>query len=713
MNRKSPDFSLALALLLLFTFGADYANAGVRRAFVVGIDQYDNFSADRQLANARSDATAVAQKLTQVNFTEVTTSENPSRYEFNTAWQSFLDTIETGDTVAFFFSGHGVAIDGKNYLLPRSMPDLQPGRSELLKSESLSLNNLMLDIQKRNPAVTLMILDACRNDPFSTSSNLRDVSSSGGLAGSNDPPSGTFIMYSAAAGMVALDSVPGADYPHSVYTQHLLDLIPRKDLNIATMARELRQRVNDTTKTMADGFLQSPAYYDGLVGDFCLPGCGDVDPASTQQRGLSETNAQPNTRNDSGDTSDTDSPTLRQSTNTQAVDELQVAAVDKQQITTSVNTDIELVDVSKKDRRAASTARKKGKSFYWKDLEKSLSSYRRATVLDPNNEEGWVQLGNLHDRKNELQRAMVAYQRALTLAQTKASDEWMAISFGRIASVYQTQGEFEKAETFYAQALEREQDKERIAHIYSRLGSLYMVRGGYIEAENYYLQSLELFQELKIKEDIAGQYGRLGVVYRQYGDLDKSEEYHLRALKIQKKLKRKSRVAGQYAGLALLYRDRGDAEKSEEHHRKAIDMFEKLEDKASVAGQLGYLGTLYMNRGDLDQAEQLHLQSKEKFESLGYKGDVAYQYGNLSYVYKLRENYDTSEQYLRSAIELYEELGRKDGVAEAYGHIGELKRLRGDLDAAREYWKLGRALYQELGLQKKANKFSAWLTEFK
>lgn len=706
MNRKSPAFSLASTLLIVLIFVADYANAGVRRAFVVGIDQYDNFSSDRQLENARSDASAIAQKLTEVAFTEVTTSENPSRFEFNTAWQSFLDTIEAGDTVTFFFSGHGVAIDGKNYLLPRSMPDLQPGRSELLISESLSLNNLMLDIQKRNPAVTLMILDACRNDPFATGSNLRDVASSGGLAGSNDPPSGTFIMYSAAAGMVALDSVPGADYPHSVYTQHLLDLIPRKDLNIAAMARELRQRVNETTKTKADGFLQSPAYYDGLVGDFCLPGCGDVDQQAASDRSLTESSEQQQTRSNEGET---ESPNLRQSTNAQMVDDIQIAAVD--QTNSQVNADIELVSVSKKDRRAASVARKKGKSLYWKDIEKSRSAYQRATVLDPNNEEGWVQLGNLQTRKEELEQALASYQRALTLAQAKASSEWMAISYGRIASVYQTLGEFEKAETFYSQALEREQDKQRIAQVYSRLGSLYMVRGGYIEAENYYLKSLELFQELKIKEDIAGQYGRLGVVYRQYGDLDKSEEYHLRALKIQKKLKRKSRVAGQYASLALLYRDRGDAEKSEEYHRMAIGMFEKLEDRASVASQLGYLGILYMDQGDLDQAEQIHMQAKEIFESLGYKGDVAYQYGSLSYVYKLRNDYETSEQYLRSSIELYEELGRKDGVAEAYGHIGELYRLRGDLDAATEYWKNGRALYQELGLQKKANKFSAWLTE--
>jgi len=253
----------------------------MRRAFVVGIDQYDQFSSELQLDNAVSDAQAVGQKFGEVGFDEITIERNPDRYEFNVAWQAFLDSIEDGDTVAVFYSGHGVAIDGKNYLLPRSMPDLKPGLSELIRSESLSLNSLLSDLEKRDPAVTLMILDACRNDPFAKD-KARNVGSAGGLAGSSDPPSGTFIMYSAAAGKVALDGMPGADHPHSVYTRHLLDLIPRSDLNIASMARELRKRVNQTTREFADGFLQSPAYYDGLVGDFCLPGCS-AEPFAEQR----------------------------------------------------------------------------------------------------------------------------------------------------------------------------------------------------------------------------------------------------------------------------------------------------------------------------------------------------------------------------------------------------------------------------------------------
>lgn len=700
-----------LAFLLLMPLGVSstvYAEA--RRAFVVGIDQYENFSKERQLDNAVSDAQAIGEKLATIDFAHVTIKHNPGRFEFNTAWQEFLDSIEPGDTVTFFFSGHGVAIDGKNYLLPRSMPNLQPGRSELIKSESLSLNNLMLDIQKRNPAVTLMILDACRNDPF-ISGKLRDASTTGGLAGSNDPPSGTFIMYSAAAGMVALDSVPGEQQPHSVYTRHLLDLIPRNDLDIAAMARELRQRVNETTRASADGFLQSPAYYDGLVGDFCLPGC-DAGMSVSEQAVTANNNkaSQKPETNTQGNSNNNSNSSVVPRDAVADIAEVQVAAVKKtdDQALRSVP---KLEEVSKKDRRAASAARKKGESLYWKDTEKALSAYRRATELDPTNAEGWAYLGDLYQRGNNFDDALRAYEQALFISEAKISDDWKSIALAGIGSVHQTQGEFEQAVDFYNQALELESDKERVANLHSSLGAVHMIRGGYIEAEEQYLISLELFQQLKIKEDIAGQYGRLGVVYRQYGNFEKSEEYHLRALKIQKKLKVPDRVAGQYAGLALLYRDRGDIEKSEEFHLKAIKIFEKLDDEASVANQLGFLGTLYEENDNLDKAEEAHLKSLGIFESLGYTGDVAYQYANLGYVYLGRDDLTKSEEYQLKALEIYKSLNRKDGMAEALGHIGKLYELRGDVDAAREYWQQGRALYEELGLQRKANKFSAWLTE--
>gem|GEM_PF-3403034 len=691
----------SVALLILTTFYSISSHAETRRAFLVGVDQYENFTADRQLDNAVSDANAIARSLSSIGFNEVTAKENLTRFEFNTEWQTFLDSIEPGDTVTFFFSGHGVAIDGENYLLPRSMPDLQAGRTELIKSESLRLNNLLLDIQKRKPAVTVMILDACRNDPFASSALTRESASAGGLAGSNDPPSGTFIMYSAAAGMVALDGIPGDDQPHSVYTSHLLELIPRTDLSIAAMARELRQRVNETTKNAADGFLQSPAYYDGLVGDFCLAGCDDTSitstPSSEKPLAIAATDEPTHSRN-----------TAEQAAPVISSNEVNVALVEQLDLNKTVG---ELKDVSKKDRRAAAASRRKGEDLYWKKPNKALAAYRKATDLDPNNQEGWDQYGNLLIRTDDLDGALEAFNRLQQLAAINEDQQWMAIAMDKLGSVYQQLGDFDKTEAYYNRSLELEKDKRRSASTYSRLGALKLVRGDLSQAEALYLKALELFKDTGDEEEIAGQYGRLGMVYRHYGDLDRSESSHLKSLEMQKKLKRPSRVAGQYSNLALLYRDRGNSEESEQHHLKALEIYESLEDRSSLADQYGMLGVLYENRGDYENAEQAFMKSLDLLKELGRAGQIAYQTSNLGDLYKQQNDLDESEKFYRNALEIYQTLNRKDGMAEQYGAIGELYRLRGDRAQARELWKTGQKLYEDLGLKRKANKFAAWMTE--
>jgi uncharacterized caspase-like protein len=96
----------------------------------------------------------------------VTSSENVGRSAFNAKWQQFLDRRQPDDTVAIYFSGHGVEIEGSNFLLPRDIPNISFGQQDQLKRESLSVPELLLDLRQRKPKVTLVILDACRDNPL-------------------------------------------------------------------------------------------------------------------------------------------------------------------------------------------------------------------------------------------------------------------------------------------------------------------------------------------------------------------------------------------------------------------------------------------------------------------------------------------------------------------------------------------------------------------
>jgi len=98
-----------------------------RVAFVVGIGTYDNLPAQAQLKNPLNDGEAVAQKLSEIGF-RVVNAPNLTRSNFNAKWQDVLNSLSEGDTFVMFFSGHGVQIDGLNYLLPRDIPHIEYGR---------------------------------------------------------------------------------------------------------------------------------------------------------------------------------------------------------------------------------------------------------------------------------------------------------------------------------------------------------------------------------------------------------------------------------------------------------------------------------------------------------------------------------------------------------------------------------------------------------
>jgi uncharacterized caspase-like protein len=251
---------------------------GGKVAFVIGIDAYGNLSRDMQLERAVPDARAVSNVLGKIGF-DVVRGENTNRSQFNALWQQFLDKVNQGDTVALYFSGHGIEIDGQNFLLPSDVPNIRSGRQEQLKREALSLNEFLLDLRTKRTQVSLVVIDACRNNPFATPES-RSAGGGQGLAGIKEPPEGMFIMYSAGAGETALDRLPGNDTAtqNSVYTRRLIPLLTQPGLSLPEMARQLRSDVYQLAQTAQH--VQRPAYYDGLIGRYCLTTCEKPQVAS-------------------------------------------------------------------------------------------------------------------------------------------------------------------------------------------------------------------------------------------------------------------------------------------------------------------------------------------------------------------------------------------------------------------------------------------------
>jgi Caspase domain/YARHG domain len=255
--RRIALIALALALL------GGPAAAESRLALVIGNDSYQNVE---PLKKAGNDARAVAQSLGRIGFT-VTLGTNLARRDLVRMVAEFENRIRPGDTAFVFYSGHGVEIEGANYLLPVDVPKVGAGQQGILRDEAISTDGLIQRLKARGTRAQILVLDACRDNPFRD--NLgRSVGGARGLAQSQ-ASNGVFVIYSAGIGETALDRLADNDTnPNSVFTRSFLPLLEDPSKSLVEVAKATRLKV----KSLAGGIghQQSPAYYDEIDGDLVL-----------------------------------------------------------------------------------------------------------------------------------------------------------------------------------------------------------------------------------------------------------------------------------------------------------------------------------------------------------------------------------------------------------------------------------------------------------
>lgn len=262
----------AIGAAMLGLVAAAPAIAENRLAFVVGNDAYRNVTS---LQKAVNDARAVSRSLQQLGF-RVTLGENLAWREYVEKFSLFENSVRPGDVAFLFYSGHGVEIDGANYLIPVDAPKVSPEQQSLLKDVSISTDNLIQRLKARGTRTQIIVLDACRENPFRLSSG-RSVGGARGLADAR-VPGGVFMIYSAGVGEVALDRLSDNDTdPNSVFTRSFLPLLADPENSLVAVAKQTRSRV----KSLASGIgqTQSPAYYDEIDGDIFLAKASSSEPS--------------------------------------------------------------------------------------------------------------------------------------------------------------------------------------------------------------------------------------------------------------------------------------------------------------------------------------------------------------------------------------------------------------------------------------------------
>ncbi|HEX5628139.1 MAG TPA: caspase family protein [Usitatibacteraceae bacterium] len=233
------------AALILGGAPALAANAEPRVALVIGNAAYPA----APLRNPANDANAIAARLRAMGF-EVVLRTNVTQREFTRAVSQFGQALKPGSVALFYYAGHGMQVRGRNFLIPVDA-DIQSEASA--RSESVDLD---LVLEQLGPSrLSMVILDACRNNPFE--GKFRTARGSG-LA-QVDAPKGTLLAYATAPGKVASDG----DGANGLYTAELLKAMEIPGAKVEEVFKAVR--VNVIKATAGE---QIPWESSSLTGDY-------------------------------------------------------------------------------------------------------------------------------------------------------------------------------------------------------------------------------------------------------------------------------------------------------------------------------------------------------------------------------------------------------------------------------------------------------------
>ncbi len=246
MGRHILAALLTISCWVLSLAAAAHAAEPPRLALVIGNAEYRV----GPLRNPVNDAKAMTAVLTEHGFS-VIYRQNATKAEMEAAIAEFGEGLEEGATGLFYFAGHGMQVQGRNFLIP---VDAEIKSESRVRLTAIDVDVILDQMAAARSRINMMILDACRNNPFERSFR----STGGGLAQIN-APEGTLIAYATAPGKVAIDGTG----TNGLYTEELVRAIRQPGQKVEDVFKAVRSNVSRRSNG-----LQTPWEASSLVGDF-------------------------------------------------------------------------------------------------------------------------------------------------------------------------------------------------------------------------------------------------------------------------------------------------------------------------------------------------------------------------------------------------------------------------------------------------------------
>ena len=230
-----------------------------RIALVIGNANYPA----HKLVNPVHDADDMKAALERLGFT-VRLGKDLSKQAMQDQVKKFLGDLRDGDVALFYYSGHGMELDGENLLVPTDFPDAMPRPAEA-KADSFAFDDVQRSLEQSKARLSILVMDACRSNPYSSRSRAWDR----GLA-PVDAGLGSYVAFAASPGQTADDN---STERNGLFTKFLLAELGKQP-PLSQVFRQVRDDVYE-----ASGKRQRPYLVDQVTGDLSFRALAQAQPA--------------------------------------------------------------------------------------------------------------------------------------------------------------------------------------------------------------------------------------------------------------------------------------------------------------------------------------------------------------------------------------------------------------------------------------------------
>ncbi|NCR17908.1 MAG: tetratricopeptide repeat protein [Microcystis aeruginosa LL13-03] len=409
-----------------------------RTALVIGNASYQ----DNPLKNSINDAEAMANALKDVGF-DVILLENADLKQIENAIDTFHHQLKAGGVGLFYYAGHGIQVDGENYLIP---VNAKLDVAEDVRYEAIPVGKVLARMEDAANQMNIVILDACRNNPFAR----KWRSSQRGLAPIQSAR-GALIAFATEPGGVAADG----EGENGLYTSFLLKHLKTPNLDVELMFKRVREDLVQATQNK-----QVPWEYSSLVGDFSF------NPVTVAQ------SSQPNST-----TAETYFKQGEDYRNNNQYDKA-LAAYNYDKAMADNNKAIEV------NPQYSNAYNNRGNVYSdLKEYDKAMADYNKAIEINPQLFQAYHNRGNVYRDLKEYDKAMADYNKALEI------NPKHPYAYNNRGWVYYNLKEYDKAMADYNKALEI---NPQYAMAYNNRGVVYSDLKEYDKAMADYKKALEI-----------------------------------------------------------------------------------------------------------------------------------------------------------------------------------------------------------------------------